>query len=241
MKPTSPLALVSLSLALLVALPVSAFVLPLPALLDQLRQRREESVEIPVVFEGKLTLGREEGERFVVTARRSVLPEGVCRLEILDGAPEMEGAFVIWDGRQARDSGHDGLAHLVTLESIACPLLAAGSHAPVRIEEVMDRLGVDRSFTGYSRLDGRVAFLVGGRPWEERPQVWIDKDEMVPVRAIAQVDAGMADVRLLRYGDPITGRWYPRTIEVRVNERLVASFTAESLDTQVELSASLFR
>lgn len=233
----------ALSLAVLATLPVAAYVLPVPALLDQIQQRREQTVSLPTIFEGSLAIIDEDGQRRVVAAMRSVSPEGRCRLEVVDGAAaELENAFVVWDGARVRDSGHHRMRALVLLESIACPLFAGGSHASTRLDQLIERLGVDRGYTGLSRLDGRVAFLIGARHWEiDKPQVWLDKDTLVPVRAIGDFDGVVADVRLLTYGDPVTGEWHPRVIQIFIDGELAAYFTTEGVDTDVDLAASLFR
>ena len=53
------------------------------------------------------------------------------------------------------------------------------------------------------------------------PQLWIYKDTPAPARLIAR---GGADLRLLQYGTPAAGEWFPRVIELWSSGQLAARF-----------------
>jgi hypothetical protein len=247
-RPTSSAArhgvrLLALSLGVCLAAPAFAYVLPLRAILDQLHQARESVSASDQVVEGTVTLYGEGGRRKLLAATRSVLSDGRCRLEIVDALDEaIAGAFVVWDGGALRGTDHPTLSPLRALEALACPLSATGGAAPRAFSAQLDRLGVDKRYTGLSRLEGRPAYVIGGRPWEtDRPQVWLDKETWVPVRAIARVDGRLADVRMTGYTDPASGEWHPRLIQVYVDGERKASFTAERIDRDVALSDAVLR
>lgn len=77
-------------------------------------------------------------------------------------------------------------------------------------------LKVDTRTISLDRLNGQVAYVIGARPGDlRRPQLWIDKALLVPVRLIWQGPDGLADLKLLDYRDPIADGFLPARIEYR--------------------------
>ena len=71
----------------------------------------------------------------------------------------------------------------------------------------------------YSRTDGRIAWVVGAQPRDLNvPQLWIDKDEFVPLRFIHPepgVQVGpLIDERMRGWGSAAGGDFYPGRTEV---------------------------
>jgi hypothetical protein len=77
-----------------------------------------------------------------------------------------------------------------------------------------EALGVDPEVVSLSRLEGRVAFVIGARPWEgERPQLWIDRDLRVPVRLVTKPAGGpRVEALLLGFGSALTGPRHPERV-----------------------------
>jgi len=106
-------------------------------------------------------------------------------------------------------------------------------------------LGVNPEVVSFARFDGRVAYLIGSKPWEaDKPQLWLDKDLLVPLRLVTFIkDGGQAvriDLRYLGWGSPVGGAWYPQTVEIWRNDALVRRTVTENLERNTELSAGLF-
>ncbi|MCB9654727.1 MAG: hypothetical protein H6729_11420 [Deltaproteobacteria bacterium] len=102
---------------------------------------------------------------------------------------------------------------------------------------------IDDDVVSLSRLDGRVAYVLGARASEtDKPQLWIDKEYMVPIRFIHRDASGaLIDMKLLGFGSAITGPWYPERIEIWKNGELVQTRIFRSLSINDPLEPSLFR
>jgi hypothetical protein len=107
-------------------------------------------------------------------------------------------------------------------------------------------LGINTEVTSFSRFDGRVAIVVGGKPWEtEQPQAWFDKETLLPVRVVTFPRGSdgapvKVDVRYLGWGSPVGGNWYPASIEVWRADRLVRRSVTQSVERNGAVDASLF-
>ncbi len=105
--------------------------------------------------------------------------------------------------------------------------------------------GINTEVVSYSRFDGRVAYLVGSKPWEtDKPQLWLDKDLLVPLRFVTfQKDNGATvkiDQRYLGWGSPVGGSWYPQVIETRRGDAVVRRSVTEDLERNVAVDGNLF-
>ena len=113
------------------------------------------------------------------------------------------------------------------LVQMACPLIAyrgiPAADAPQALRVAALAAGADvGAGAGISRLADRVAYVLGPAPRDaSSPQLWIYKDTPAPARLIAR---GGADLRLLQYGTPAAGEWFPRVIELWSSGQLAARF-----------------
>ena len=109
---------------------------------------------------------------------------------------------------------------------------------------LLKALGIDDTVVTMARLDKRIAYVIGAKPWElNKPQMWIDKELYVPVRVI-QVDkksGAVTDTRFLGIGSAVTGEWYPERIELWREGKLVESTTYSSVRLNEDVSEDLFR
>lgn len=113
------------------------------------------------------------------------------------------------------------------LLQLACPLLAFRGLPRDEQEKALlaaaASAGVDTAATpSISRLMDRAVYVVGAGPRDtSRPQLWLYKDTFAPARVIAQ---GGAELRLLEYGNPAAGEWFPRMFELWSGDQLGARF-----------------
>ena len=172
------------------------------------------------------------------------LPEGP-RVHIVTGKRR-----IVQEQGKAQPAGR-GRQSLLT-DPMVVHFLAAGppiDRAPLteRLERDLKALKVDLDVVSYGRFDGRVAYIIGAKPWEtDRPQVWLDKDTLFLLRVV-QVEPGAGEGRVLRrelrllgYGSPEGGSWFPKVIEEWEGERLVKRSLTREVDKNEPLDKALF-
>ena len=143
---------------------------------------------------------------------------------------------------KSQKAGVDVLADLI----VAAPPVDAGMAAD-RLIVAMKALGVNTEVVSYARFDGRVAYLIGSKPWEtDKPQVWFEKDTHLPLRLVTfqkGSDGGVVklDVRYLGWGSPVGGAWYPQTIEIWRGEKILRRAATQNIERNLPIDAALFR
>lgn len=246
--------------ALLVALaaPAAAYILPVPGILKRMGERRAalslDALEVTGSFvakgEAAEALGRGAGVAALagqVSAPaifRMKVP-GRCRLELAPAElSEASRPFVaIREGRLSGAGGLDKLPSAVALVRAVCALLATypGGDATEAYAAAVGRRGVALTEATLGRFDGHIAFVVGGRQKDAtKPLLFVDKDAFQPMRLVAQESGAMMDVRLLGWGSPTGGDWFPRAAEVWAGEALRLRFTAERTVPNPKLAEGMF-
>jgi hypothetical protein len=114
-----------------------------------------------------------------------------------------------------------------------------------KLVKLAERLKVDIEVVSYGRFDGRVAYVIGAKPWEEKkPQIWIDKDRLLLLRVVAVSGKGESavvnDTRLLGWGSPEGGEWYPKVVEKWSSGKLQSRAVTRSVDKNQRTDAALF-
>ncbi|MEL6186963.1 MAG: hypothetical protein AAFU79_20245 [Myxococcota bacterium] len=103
---------------------------------------------------------------------------------------------------------------------------------------LLARMGIDPEVLTLARFDGRPVFVIGAAPGElDRPQLWIDKQYLVPSRWLLPDGTGrLEDVRLTGYHVPTAGPWFPERMERWRGEQLLqrVTFTRAKLNARVE-------
>jgi hypothetical protein len=243
------------ALALAAALPALAYVLPTAAVLRRMGERRAalgvETLDVTGTLEAQGPAAERlaqlaglaaPGGRLVAPARIVVKVPRRCRLEL--APPEApEGARPYVSLRDARLSGP--LAEVpaaAALVRAACALLAVptAGDAAEPLAAALAARGVAVAETTLGRFDGRLAYVVGGRAAEARPLAWIDKETFQPMRLVSREGAGLADVRLVGWGSPTGGDWFPRAAEVFDGDALRLRFTTEKAAANAKLPDALF-
>lgn len=117
-----------------------------------------------------------------------------------------------------------------------------------RLLKDMRALGINPEVVSFARFDGRVAYLIGSKPWEtDKPQLWLDKDTLLVVRVVmvTKGEGGApprrTDVRYLGWGSAVGGNWYPQSIEVWNDDRLVRRSITKNIERNVSFDATLFK
>ncbi len=247
------------ALALVAALPALAYVLPVPGILKRVGERRAAlelaSLEVTgtLVAEASAagTLAAVLGQRAPgapvtasVPARLAVKVPGRCRLELAPpGAPEGQRPFVaVRDGKVAAGGGLDQLPAAVALVRGVCTLLAVptAGDASTAYAAALSRRGVALTDASLGRFDGQIAYVIGPRPADAKPRVLVGKDTFQPLRLLADEGGALRDLRLLGWGAPTGGDWFPRAAEVWLGDRAELRFTTERAAANPKLAELLF-
>lgn len=217
------------------------YVLPAEVILANSAKRRADIAFTTIVAEG--TWQREGGPPMDVY---EVIKEGRAHRVEKKGAAGTEveltvGAkrwtFKLGDrpAQPAKSAGDLLLTFLGTAEK------EGGSQRGIQF---LEQRGVDTNVVSLSRFDRRVVYVIGAKPWDlSKPQLWIDKNLLVPVRMI-EVDkatGAVTDTRLYGIGSAITGEWFPQRVELWRDGKLVEATSYRSARLNEEVNEDLFR
>jgi hypothetical protein len=245
------------AIALVIALPAAAYLPPASAILKRVAQRRDELHLTALEARGTVAFAGESAQR-VAAAMGAAAPAGEltlpavltlkspgrCRLELApeSATPADRPAVSLRAGRVLGHRGLEGVTAARALVEGVCALLAerTGAEAERALAQGLSARGVALSDVALGRVGGRVAWVLGGRPQEARPQAWIDKQSFQPVRLVAPLGGPTRDVRLVDFGSPVAGDAFPRAVEVWNGGALEARFTVEKLWQNPRLPDALF-
>ncbi|MDF1561556.1 MAG: hypothetical protein P1V51_00860 [Deltaproteobacteria bacterium] len=232
------------ALTLGVAAPALAYVLPATAIFELFASQREKLKSDNQQVGGRLVITDAAGVRTVLPATHTLRFPGDCRFEIdEDGvAGELGGTHVIVrDGKLiAKAAGK--LALLDELVSLACPVLSIKELGAEKLDALAKRWKIDLAYSGLSRLDDRMVYVVGAKPSEvEKPSIWFDKEKLLPVQVRTKSGEQLLELRMTGFNDPATGELHPREIQLRVDGKLRARFVAERLEQNLDLDPKLFK
>lgn len=240
------------ALALAVALPAAAYILPVSGILRRLGERRAALSLSALEVQGTLAAHGDAAARLAgtapargeatVAARFLMKVPGRCRLEIVrPEAPDAERPFV-----SLRDGKLSGpLADLPPAAAFVralCTLVAAPSAGDATdvYAGLLSRRGVALAEATLGRFDGRIAYVIGGRATDAKPLLFVEKDGFQPLRLIAAEGKDLLDVRLLGWGSPAGGDWFPRAVEVFAKDAALLRFTTEKASANPKLADPLF-
>jgi hypothetical protein len=249
------------ALALAAALPALAYVLPVAGILKRMGEKRAalslDALEVTGSVAAKAdapdaALPRSPGVAIAagqVTAPASFRMKvpGRCRLELASpDAPEPSRPYVaVKDGKVSGAGGLERLPAAVALVRAACALLAThvAGDASEAYGAALAKRGVALGESSLGRFDGRIAYVVGGRPSpkEAKPLLYVEKDGFRPLRLVAQEGNAWYDVRLLGWGSPTGGDWFPRAVEVWTGDTLRLRFTTERTVQNPRIADAVFQ
>jgi hypothetical protein len=146
------------------------------------------------------------------------------------------------DGRLSGAGGLERLPAAVALVRSACALLATSvsGDAAAAYATALGRRGVQLADVSLSRFDGRIAYVIGGRAKEARPLLFVEKDAFRPLRLVATEGGALHDVRLLGWGSPMGGDWFPGALEAWSGEKVELRFAVEKATANPKLPDALF-
>ena len=252
-------AIAALAVALAVVLPAAAYLPPAVAILKRVAQRRGDLRLAAVEVRGTLSFFGDaarrvsaasglalSGSELAAPAILLLKPPGRCRLELAPGgvAPASRPSV---SARGARVLGARGLENAPQARALlegVCALLGekggGGAEAERAIAQRLASRGVALTAVAFGRLDGRVAWVLGGRPQDPQPQAWVDKQSLQLIRLVAPLAGAERDVRLLDFGSPVGGDAFPRAVELWSGRELEARFITEKLTLNPKIPDVLF-
>lgn len=248
----------ALALLALWAAPALGYVLPVSGILKRLGHRREELALASMEVRGAFTLSGDPargaaaalglpltGTELSAPALLTFKMPGRCRLELSPpDLPEAERpAAAVKAGQLQGWRGLERVPAAAALLRGLCALVGQrpGGPEPDRpYAQELSRLGVSLAVAVLGRFNGQVAFVIGSHPAEAKPQAWVDKQTFQPLRVVFQAGEALADVRLLDWGSPAGGDWFPRAVEVHQGGALQARFLTEKAVANPKVPDALF-
>jgi hypothetical protein len=244
--------------ALAAAVPAAAYILPVPGILKRMGEKRaalsldalEVSASLSARGDVAEALSRAPGVSAVggqVSAPalfRMKVP-GRCRLELAPpDAPEASRPYVaVRDAKVSGSGGLDRVPAAVALVRAACALLAThvAGDASESYGAALTRRGIALGEATLGRFDGRIAYVVGGRAKDAKPLLFVEKDGFRPLRLLSQEGGTLYDVRLLGWGSPTGGDWFPRAVEVWTGDALRLRLTTERTVQNPRIADTVFQ
>lgn len=241
-----------LALLVLWSFPALAYILPVGGILRRLGHRREELALASMEVRGGFAMSGDParaaaaalglalaGTELSAPALLIFKMPGRCRLELAppDVSEAERPAAVVRQGQLRGSRGLERVPAAVALLRGLCSLV--GQQSSTYAQE-LSRIGVPLARPALGRFGGQVAFVIGARPGEAKPQAWVDKRTFQPVRVIFQAGEALADVRLLDWGSPTGGDWFPRAVEVYRGDALQARFVTEKATANPRVADALF-
>ena len=243
---TRRLVLVGTAAALLASSTALAFRPSAGWLFGQAAERSRSRGSNTLTVEATTTIYDEKGRAIVAAApERLILAwPGKLRRELeVDGGATLEvradGKLTTQQPGAAAKSGRAGVDLLAEMMTSSSSMDINGTARGLL--NGVKALGVNPEIVAYGRFDGRVAFLIGSKPWEtDKSQVWLDKDLLVPLRVVSTAGGVVVDIRYLGWGSPVGGSWYPQVVEIWQDGRLVRRTVTENLERNTAVAAATF-
>ncbi len=231
-----------------------AYVMPTPGVLKRFAANRDDSGVTQLAATGVaavspvlakdvaalLGIDWNSGE-LNLNASLAVRFPGRCRLE-LSSADSTKTLAVAVSANKARSEGGEVPALAMALQE-ACALLAVKSSGEGATREQLTRhltdLKVDVKQVSLTRLDGAVtatsvSYLIGDKA-EGQPQLWVSKEQFLPVRLRFGEGGTQWDVRFSDYTSQATGQVWPRVLEIRRGAEPQLRVLLLSADTKAKL------
>jgi hypothetical protein len=221
-----------------------AYVLPAEAIFERFEARRARPKADNQEVSGRVVLFDGAGVRQVHPATHTLRFPGACRLDLQEDAeasePSASPHVTVRDGKVvASTSG--ALALLTPFERIVCALLGIRDHGAGAMARLAARWKIDLGYTGLTRLEGDVVYVVGAPAKETtKPALWFRREKVLPVLARVKIDGVLYEVRLLGYDDPATGELHPREMQLWLDGTLRVRFVSDRLDQNVGLDPTHF-
>jgi hypothetical protein len=226
-------------LALALAAPALAYIPPATSVLRDTAKRRDETQAASVEARGSLAIG----DAAPVPATLWVKSPGRCRLELAPpgASPAERPTIVVRSGRIASIRAAESFPSAVAIAEAACAMLSAprGEGSDRALAQALAQRGVSLASISLGHLGPRIAWVLGGPPRGEQPQAWIDKQELRPLRLVADLGGSRRDVRFLEWAGAPTAT-FPHVVEVFEGETLEARLAVDRLIANPRVPDSMF-
>lgn len=127
------------------------------------------------------------------------------------------------------------------LVDLLVPKAQAAEAAKTELLALVQKLGVDANHLQLRRFSSRVAFVLGE---DGKPQLWIDKDNFLPVRVVYRGTLagaeGLWDVQLREFGGVGSGDILPRVIDRSFGGKPISHSEVEKVSVNQKLADHLF-
>jgi hypothetical protein len=167
---------------------------------------------------------------------------GRCRLEIAppEAAEGQRPYVAVREGKLSGPLAQSPPA--AALVRTACALLAvpSGGEPGEAHAATLARHGVALGEATLGRFDGRIAYVVGGRQKDAKPLLFVEKDGFQPLRLVSAEGKDLLDVRLVGWGSPTGGDWFPRAVDVWAKDAPLLRFDTERASANPKLAEALF-
>ena len=95
---------------------------------------------------------------------------------------------------------------------------------------------VDPSVVSLGRQQRRPVYIIGAQPGQlDVPQLWLDKELLVPVRLIHEEGEELREIRLLGFHGPVTGPFFPEKVEERAGDRMLRTTRIDRVEPNAPL------
>lgn len=120
------------------------------------------------------------------------------------------------------------------------------ANAVVRAKKAIEAAKINTDIVSFARFDGRVAYVVGCQPWEmsAKPCFVLDKDTLLLMREVSITKTAdgdrVDDLRLLGWGSPEGGEWFPKTVERWEGDTLTERAVTRAVERNEAIDRDLF-
>lgn len=113
------------------------------------------------------------------------------------------------------------------------------------LERRLKKYPIDISVSSLGRFEGKPVWVVGAvYPDETHPQLWVDKELLLPFRILYfESNTMSSDARIdIRFADwkMVQAMWYPSNIMIYRNKTLMVTIDVETVDPNAMISADTF-
>lgn len=221
-------------LLVMAATPAFAFILPADAILSSMARRRAQMPFKTLVLHGRYKAGTEpEKELYEVLNRKA-------RRREIKGEQDSVVELVKGGSRWLYRSGEpQPKPERITLPHPLDVFIVSGTETEA--EKLLRDYGIDPREVNLGRFEKRVAYIIGAKPWEpEKPQLWVDKELMVPLRLVGKDAQGrMLEYRTLGFDSAQTNEWYPQRVEHWEDGKLTETITYRRVELDPKVDPNL--
>jgi hypothetical protein len=170
------------------------------------------------------------------------------RLRLVAQRDEGSTIYVEREGQRAAGP-ENGLKRLSGSTDLTATLLVpAGKDVDdmaTRMLAMLKAAGIDTSVVALGHQGDTVAYIIGARAFEtEKPQVWLYKPGMQPLKTIlidkSKTTPSRIETRFIDFGSPVGGDYFPSVIEVYRDGKRVRRAELSSLSVNQSLPETLF-